>query len=761
MAGRAAAHGDYPWLASVLFSFPVDAALTAATYLKEADYYPGDGDPGYWKALYTSPPEGFEYPYSPFPVPAPFDGSGARYCSVSVSPGGTILAAGTWNGDLELWQVPGGGILRTIRTRSGPVHSLTFNQDGTFLAFSTRDGEIFVVTSHDGEVLRKFPARPGGVGTLCWLSNRDLAAGGCDGTLIVLSTADEGPVAAGEGATAPTGITTMVTSGQGTIFCGYADGTVRGWDHGLQLKVRFRSAHDGPVLSLACHKKDPLLVSGALRGPFLIHSRVSGELAGMAGSSGSVRSAITITPDGSWCAAGSGTGILEIWSVPDGLKIARHFIHRDGIRTVASSPDGERVIAGTSAGFLHIVPVRGSRPPVIVKGFTGGIYQASASVSVIAGLGWQGVVEVRDLSGGELVQRMEGRGGTVSSLAVQDTAGILALATTRGFIHFWDLGDISYLGFIDAFVPSVTALSVSQDRCFVMVAGNDGSLNLLRVADGSISRHFHGHQGTIHALAWSPDGTLCAAGGWDTRIRLYRTQGVDPPLVLSGHRSPVTDLAFSPQGDILASTSQDRTIRLWDLAKERERTILEGHKGVVTTISFSPDGRMLASGGRDRTVRLWSLPDACSTAILEGHEDHVTSLAFPAPGILASGDRKGGVAYWSLPDGERVRMEKSDSGSVVGLATTPGDPYLLSVHQKGLCLFWHLPWTKLPREVSPTELETIRAYLRASRENNGRQEGLWKFIEMLSRGHLRSSAASVPEPPLAAGYEIELAGGLP
>jgi WD40 repeat protein len=394
-----------------------------------------------------------------------------------------------------------------------------------------------------------------------------------------------------------------------------------------------------------------------------------------------------------------------------------------------------------------------------MKGSTGGVYQVSAAGNIVAGLGWQGIAEARYLAGGELVQRLEGRGGAVSALGISIRPGILALATAGGFIQFWDLGDISHKGFIDACVPSVMAIAVAGDGRSVAVAGGDGSLTLLRCPDGSIQRHFRGHRGTIHALTWSPDDTLCAAGGWDARIHLYENGEEDSSSVLSGHQSPVTALSFSPKGDILASASQDRTIRLWDPATKEQIAVLEGHTGVVSAISFSPDARMLASGSRDRTARLWSLPDGICVAILEGHKDWLTSLAFCDGGTLASGDRAGGVALWSLPDAELIRIDESHSGGVIGLAVLPGRRHLVSAHQKGLCLFWHLPWTKLPVEVSPSDLETICEYLRISRDDNCQDMRLWEFLRMLSAGHLRSSAASCPEPPLAAGYEIELVGG--
>jgi WD40 repeat protein len=759
MVGRAAAQGDYEWLAGRLFSFPPAVAYTASCLLKDAGFIPADGDPGYWHALYTATPGKFEQAYPPDSPPPPLAGGNVHYHRVAVNPAGTVLAAGCYDGTIEIWKIPGGGILHMITTCHGTIRSLEFSPDGTFLACGGSDGKVLIINPQDGAVLREFPVAAAGISALCWLPDRaDLAAGGSDGSLALLS-AKNGTLAS-LARQSSSGITTLAAGKDGKIISGHNDGTVWSRDPCGEKVKRFASCHRSPVLALACGKNDAFLVSGSPRGSFLVHSLETFSQTGCVDTGIMTHTAIAIAPDGAWCAAGSGTGNLGVWRLPEGRKMARHQVHRSGIRALAPTPDGARILAGTGAGFLHVLPVQGSGSPEFMKGATGGIFQlAAAGREILVSLGWQGIIEVRGLPDGGLLQRMEGRGGAISCIGATAVAGLLGVASPGGLIRLWDLQAHSYRGSFDSYLPSVTALALLGDGSAAVAAGGDGSLLLLRVPDGCIVRQLQGHRGSIHALALDPGSTLCAAGGWDAAVHLHPISGEDIPGVLSGHGSPVTGLSFSPKGDILVSGSQDRTLRLWDPAEERELAVLRGHSKVVSTVAISPDGSTAASGSWDRTIRLWSLFDAGCFATLKGHKDRVTSLAFCGRDILASGDEGGRIAFWTIPDGDLIRMQESNAGCVAGLAVVPGRRHLLSAHQRGLCLSWPLPWTWSPLESSPADLDRVREYLRISRESGDQRGGSWKFIEMLMIGSLRSAICRCPNPPPGGGFEIELAGG--
>jgi WD40 repeat protein len=759
MARKAAARGDYDWLAGELFSFPLPVAHIALGLLKEARFLPADGDPGYWEALYCAVPDRFEYAYPTGTLPSPLAGGSVNYHRVALHPAGTMLAAGCYDGNIEIWALPTGGLLHTVRACKGAVRSLEFSNDGKFLACGGSDQRVLIISSRDGNILSQFQAGGYGITVLFWLpGTSDLAVGGSDGSLTIISvrSGDQdrhpGP--------RPSGVTSLAAGADGRIFSGHEDGTIWHLDPEGEGERRFASSHTGPVLALAWSEKDSCLVSGSRRGPFLMHSPETLALTGRAGEEMPIHTALAIAPDCSWCAAGSGTGDLRFWSLPDGREIARHQLHRSGIRALVPTVDGGRLVAGTGAGFLHVVPIRASGSPAFVKGAGGGIFHLAASGDeILASLGWQGIIEVRGLPEGTLLQRLEGRGGAISCIdTAAGGAGPLAIAVPGGLIRLWDLQTPACRGSLDSYLPSITAMALLKNGSALVVAGGDGSLLQVSVPDGSIVRQFRGHRGSIHALALHPGNTLFAAGGWDSGVHLYRFSVGEPPVVLSGHRSPVTGLSFSGEGDFLVSCSQDRTLMLWETREEKELATFKGHGGVVSSVAFSPDSRMIASGSWDKTIRLWCPCDARCIGVLEGHKDRITSLAFCSRDILASGDEGGCVGIWSLPDGDLIRMQESHAGSVAGLISGPGKKYLYSAHRGGLCLPWHLPWTGIPRDSSPPDLETARQYLRSCSGPGDQRYGSWKFIEMLMAGELRSSIVRCPESPLAGGYEIELSG---
>ena len=79
------------------------------------------------------------------------------------------------------------------------------------------------------------------------------------------------------------------------------------------------------------------------------------------------------------------------------------------------------------------------------------------------------------------------------------------------------------------------------------------------------------------------------------------------------------------------------------------RYILKGHAHFVRSLTFGPDGRTLASGSADETVRLWDIDTGTHKRTLSGHTAEVTGVAFSPDGqTLASGSADGTVLLWKV-----------------------------------------------------------------------------------------------------------------
>lgn len=64
--------------------------------------------------------------------------------SVTFSPDGKVLANGSLNGEIRLWDINSGKIIRKFTEQFGFIKSLSFSPDGRFLASGSDDGSILV-----------------------------------------------------------------------------------------------------------------------------------------------------------------------------------------------------------------------------------------------------------------------------------------------------------------------------------------------------------------------------------------------------------------------------------------------------------------------------------------------------------------------------------------------------------------------------------------------------------------------------------------
>ncbi len=93
------------------------------------------------------------------------------------SPDGRLLASGDEKGKVvNLWNPNTGKIIKTIKEHKGEVSSLTFSPHGTVLAIGTRDNKIYLWNIETGELIRVLGARK--VDGLAFSSDGNILANG-------------------------------------------------------------------------------------------------------------------------------------------------------------------------------------------------------------------------------------------------------------------------------------------------------------------------------------------------------------------------------------------------------------------------------------------------------------------------------------------------------------------------------------------------------------------------------------------------------
>jgi WD40 repeat protein len=88
-------------------------------------------------------------------------GNVGRVSSVAYSPDGRLLAAGTWDGTLLLWDAATGKLPRDLRGHKGPIETVAFSADGKRLVSAANgDPGVFLWETATGRLLRRFGDEP-------------------------------------------------------------------------------------------------------------------------------------------------------------------------------------------------------------------------------------------------------------------------------------------------------------------------------------------------------------------------------------------------------------------------------------------------------------------------------------------------------------------------------------------------------------------------------------------------------------------------
>ena len=270
--------------------------------------------------------------------------------SVAFSPDGQILASGSEDNTIKLWQPSTGKEIRTLTGHSYSVNSIAFSPDGQLLASGSSDNTIKLWQPSTGKETLTLTGHSNLGQT--HLNSRFLFRSGFH-EFISINTKWLKPLLSGQFKNKMRlpchfdSVRSVTFSPDGQILAsGSLDNTIKLWQQVTGEEIRTLTNHSD-FSSVTFSPDGQILASGSVDNTIKLWQPGTGEeIRTLTGHSNSVYS-VAFSPDGQILASGSGDKTIKLWQPGTGEEIRTLTGHSHTVYSVAFSPDGQILASGS------------------------------------------------------------------------------------------------------------------------------------------------------------------------------------------------------------------------------------------------------------------------------------------------------------------------------------------------------------------------------------------------------------------------------
>jgi serine/threonine protein kinase len=248
------------------------------------------------------------------PVSSMLDTLGTIW-SMDRSQNGNLLALGTDEGTVEVWNSKTNQRVTQWQAGEGAIWAIAVSPDGSKVVSATQDNRVKIWDTATGQLLHNLKGHHASVYTL---------------------------------AISPSG-QYLVSAGQ--------DNVIHLWHLRTGIHLNTLKGHRDDVQSLAFSPWGNLLASGSSDGTVKLWNIPTGNLQQtLIGHTSDVWS-VAMSPDGKTLASGSWDRTIKLWDVQTGESIETFSQHDRKLKSLAFSPDGHTLASSDFSGTIHLSPV--------------------------------------------------------------------------------------------------------------------------------------------------------------------------------------------------------------------------------------------------------------------------------------------------------------------------------------------------------------------------------------------------------------------
>ena len=269
---------------------------------------------------------------------------------------------------------------------------------------------------------------------------------------------------------------------------------------------------------------------------------------------------VLYSSDGKYLAAGSASGQVLLWTLPDRKPRRLTELTKKPIIALTLSADGFLAASDTNGEFFgwqletsqtRLLPKLPA--PVACIAFQPSRFE---SPGIILGLTDGRLMAVDDL-GTTMVE--SGHKGGVKRAAYSPKGDLLVTGGTDGTLVWRNSATRTVIATVAAHTSEVSALVFCTDGRQLASADWNGEIRVWSVADRKQTASFR-QPDAVSAMGWIKESLV--TGSWDGCLRFWSLQQTAPAQTVDTG-DVIHDLAVSPSGETVATVSNRDCVELW------------------------------------------------------------------------------------------------------------------------------------------------------------------------------------------------------